>query len=123
MANALVVLCVLSTLFATGLIVAFAAGQTLFSLLKIVACVLLIDQSMITILFFLAKRLAKPLRTPVMVGAIGIMIGGVLLLVQNTAQKEAEPQMIITIIAVVAILQGALTVWQIARASASEPLP
>lgn len=120
MARFLVALCALTALFATLLLVFFAVGKTPHSLMNMVACVLLIDQSMMTILFFLAKRLATPLRLVVLVGSVGIAIGGILLIVQNATQQEAEPQFLVSALGAVAIVQGVVTAWQIAGKGAPE---
>ena len=120
MARMLVALCALSAIFATFLIAQFALSPTTQSILRVVACVLLIDQSMTTILYLLAKRMAKPLRMVAIAGGAGILIGGVLLVVQNATRPDGDPEILITMLGAVAIVQGAVTVWQIARTSAAE---
>jgi hypothetical protein len=75
---------------------------------------------MMTILYLLAKRLAKPLRLVAIAGGVGILIGGLLLIVQNAVRPNGDPEILITALGAVAIVQGAITVWQIARTSASE---
>lgn len=120
MAKMLVALCGLSAIFAMLLIVHFALSPSAQSVLRLAACVLLIDQSMMTILYLLAKRLAKPLRLVAIVGGVGILIGGLLLVVQNAVRPDGDPEILITALGAVAIVQGAITVWQIARTGPAE---
>lgn len=120
MARMLVALCALSAIFATFLIAHFVLSPPTQSILRVVACVLLIDQSMTTILYILAKRMAKPLRMVATAGSVGILIGGLLLVVQNATRQDADPEILITTLGAVAIVQGAVTIWQIARTSVSQ---
>jgi hypothetical protein len=116
----LVALCALSALFAMVLMVLFAVGESPLPLLKIASCVLLIDQSVVTILYILAKRLPGSFRILVLVGSVGIAIGGFLLVVQNATRPDREPQILVSVLGAVAILQGAITLWQFARNSSPE---
>jgi uncharacterized membrane protein HdeD (DUF308 family) len=79
------------------------------------ACVLLIDQSVVTILYLLAKRLGSSFRIVVLVGAVGILVGGLLIIVQNAMTPESDPQILISALGAAAIVQGVCTLWQIAR--------
>jgi hypothetical protein len=115
MNRVLIALCVLTGLFAATLIVFIAATQSPLPLLKILACVLLIDQSVVTILYLLAKRLGSSFRIAVLVGAVGILVGGLLIIVQNALTPKSDPQILVSALGAAAIVQGAGTLWQIAR--------
>lgn len=120
MTRALVALSALTALFGTFLIVVFATNQTPNSLMHIVACVVLIDHCLVTILYLLANRLAVPLRMVVLVGGVGISLGGLLLLIQNATRVESDPQILASALGAAAVLQGVFTIWQIARTGPSE---
>ena len=101
---------------------ASAAGATAFALFlvlthqpylvpKLLACLLLIDHSVITILFVRLPVPVPPLRLAVRIGSVGISIAGILLFVWNAIPREGDFDSIVTVMGVVLVAQGLLT-WR-----------
>ena len=110
----------------TAFILAFACASSLAALAfaiylvlshqpyllpKLLACLLLIDQGVVTILFLRLPVAVPPLRLAVRIGAVGISIAGVLLFVWNAIPREGDFDSIVTVLGVVLVAQGLLT-WR-----------
>ena len=78
---------------------------------KLLACLLLIDQGVVTILFLRLPVALPPLRLAVRIGAIGISIAGILLFVWNAIPRERDFDSIVTVLGAVLVAQGLLT-WR-----------
>ena len=120
MSRMVIVFCALSAMLSTLLIALFAIGNVDFMIPKIIVCAALIDQSVITILYFAVKRMGGPLRLVVRIGAIGVLIGGLFVLVQTAMNWKTNPDFVYAALGVVLIVQGALTMISISREHESD---
>lgn len=78
---------------------------------KLLACLLLIDQGVITILFLRLPVAVPPLRLAARIGAVGISLAGILLFVWNAIPREGDFDTIVPILGIVMVAQGLLT-WR-----------
>lgn len=100
-----------SSLAALALAIYMVVSQQPYLLPKLLACLLLIDQGVVTILFLRLPVAVPPLRLAVRIGAIGISIAGILLFVWNAIPREGDFDSIVTVLGVVLVAQGLLT-WR-----------
>ena len=109
-----------SLLLATWGVTSLAALGLVFYLLlshasdlvpKLLACLLLIDQGVVTILFLKLPVAVPPLRLAVRIGAIGIALAGVLLFVWNAIPREGDLDAIPPILGIAMVGQGLVT-WR-----------
>lgn len=111
MATLLLALCSASSVGALALVVIFVLTRAPDLLPRLLACLLLIDQSVVTILFLRLPVPVPPLRLAVRIGAIGISLAGVLLFVWNAVPRSGDVDAIVPILGVVMVAQGLLT-WR-----------
>jgi len=77
---------------------------------RIVACMLLLDQGIVTLLYLRLPVTVPPLRFAIRLGAAGILLAGVLLLVWNAIARQPGPDPTIVALSVTMIALGVLTV-------------
>jgi len=102
---------VLSSLGALALALTFLLSHATDLLPKLLACLLLIDQGVITVLFLRLPVTVPPLRLAVRIGSIGISIAGILLFVWNAIPRQGDLNAIVPLMAGVMVAQGLLT-WR-----------
>jgi len=102
---------VMSSLGAIALAATLLLTHATDLLPKLLACLLLIDQGVITILFLRLPVTVPPLRLAARIGAIGISIAGILLFVWNAIPREGSLDAIVSLMAAVMVAQGLLT-WR-----------
>jgi hypothetical protein len=115
MGKTIIVFCALSAILATILITLFAVGNVEFMIPKIVVSAVLIDQSVITILYFAVKRVGGPLRLLVRIGSIGVLAGGVLVIGQSAIGWQQNRDFVYAALGVALLVQGALTLVSLRR--------
>ena len=101
----------LSALGALALAVYFLLSHATDLLPRLLACLLLIDQGVITTLFLRLPVAVPPLGLAVRIGAIGISIAGILLFVWNGIPREGDFDATVSLMAAVMVAQGILT-WR-----------
>ena len=111
MATLLLALCGASSVGALALVVYFLLTHAPDLVPRLLACLLLIDQSVVTILFLRLPVPVPPLRLAVRIGAIGISLAGVLLFVWNAIPRTGDVDAIVPIVGAVMVAQGLLT-WR-----------
>ena len=117
-----IVFCALSAMLATLLIALFAIGNVDFMIPKIVVSAVLIDQSVVTILYFAVKRVGGPLRLVVRIGSIGVLIGGVIVIGQTALSWKQNPDFVYASLGLALVVQGALTLISLRREPDSAPI-
>ena len=115
MSKTIIVFCALSAILATVLITLFAVGNVEFMIPKIVVSAVLIDQSVITILYFAVKRVGGPLRLVVRIGSIGVLIGGLFVIAQSALGWKQNRDFVYAALGVALLVQGALTLMSLRR--------
>lgn len=124
MATLILAVSVMNSLGAIALAIMFLLTHTPDLVPKLLACLLLIDQGAITVLFLRLPVAMPPLRLAARIGSIGISIAGILLFVWNAIPREGDLDAIVPLMAMVMVAQGLLT-WRFlatkndARTSAS----
>lgn len=121
MSRLVIVFCALSAMLATLLIALFAIGNVDFMIPRIIVCAVLIDQSVITILYFAVKRIGGPLRLVVRVGSIGVLIGGLFVIGQTALSWKKNPDFVYAALGIVLLTQSALTLISLRREPDSAP--
>jgi len=121
MASLLLTLCSLSSLGALAVALYMVLSHQPYLVPKLLACLLLIDQGVVTILFLRLPVAVPPLRLAVRIGSIGISIAGILLFVWNAIPREGNSDFIVTILGVVLVAQGLLTWRYLATRNDSAP--
>lgn len=115
MSRLVIVFCAISALLATLLIAVFAVGNVDFMVPRILVCAVLIDQSVITILYFAVKRVGGPLRLVVRVGSVGVLIGGLFVIGQTALAWKQHADLVYAALGIVLLVQGALTLLSLRR--------
>ena len=121
MSRLVIVFCAISSILATLLIALFAIGNVEFMIPRIVVCAVLIDQSVITILYFAVRRVGGPLRLVVRIGSVGILIGGIFVIAQTALSWKQSPDYVYAALGVALIVQGALTLISLRREPTAAP--
>ena len=111
MATLLLATCGATALGSLGLVFTLVLSHASDLLPKLLACLLLIDQSVVTILFLRLPVAVPPLRLAVRIGAVGISLAGVLLFVWNAIPREGDLDTIVPVLGIVMVAQGLLT-WR-----------
>ena len=110
-----IVFCAISALLSTLLIAVFAVGNVDFMVPRILVCAVLIDQSVITILYFAVKRVGGPLRLVVRIGSVGVLIGGLFVIGQTALAWKQRADLVYAALGIVLLVQGALTLISLRR--------
>ena len=121
MSRLVIVFCALSAMLATLLIALFAIGNVDFMIPKIVVSAVLIDQSVITILYFAVKRVGGPLRLVVRIGSLGVLIGGIFVIGQTALSWKQNPDIVYAALGVVLLVQSTLTLISLRGEPESAP--
>lgn len=111
MATLLLAVCGATTLGALGLVCYLLLSHAPDLVPKLLACLLLVDQGVVTILFLRLPVAVPPLRLAVRIGAVGISLAGVLLFVWNAIPREGDLDTIPPLLGMVMVAQGLLT-WR-----------
>lgn len=111
MAGLILALCSASAVGATAFALYLVLTHQPYLVPKLLACLLLIDHSVITILFLRLPVAVPPLRLAVRIGSVGISIAGILLFVWNAIPREGDFDSIVTVLGVVLVAQGLLA-WR-----------
>lgn len=111
MATLLFAVCGVTAAGALGLVLHLVLSHASDLVPKLLACLLLIDQGVVTILFLRLPVAVAPLRLAARVGAIGISLAGVLLFVWNAIPREGDLDTIVPVLGIVMVVQGLLT-WR-----------
>jgi hypothetical protein len=77
---------------------------------RIVACMLLLDQGIVTLLYLRLPVTVPPLRFAIRLGAAGLLLAAILLLVWNALVREAGPDPTILVLGIVMIALAILTI-------------
>lgn len=77
---------------------------------RIVACMLLLDQGIVTLLYLRLPVTVPPLRAAIRLGAGGILAAALLLLVWNAVAREAGPDATIIALCIAMLALGVLTI-------------
>lgn len=77
---------------------------------RLVACVLLLDQGIVTLLYLRLPVTVPPLQFAIRLGAGGLLLAAILLIVWNAVSREAGPDPTIAALGVVMIALGILTI-------------
>jgi hypothetical protein len=102
---------VMSSMGALALALTLLLSHATDLLPKLLACLLLIDQGVITVLFLRLPVTVPPSRLAVRIGSIGISIAGILLFVWNAIPRGGDLNAIVPLMAIVMVAQGLLT-WR-----------
>lgn len=111
MATLILAVSVMSSLGALALAITFLLTHAADLVPKLLACLLLIDQGVITVLFLRLPVAVPPLHLAVRIGSIGISIAGILLFVWNAIPREGDLDVVVPLMAMVMVAQGLLT-WR-----------
>lgn len=111
MATLLLGVCAATALGALGLVFYLLLSHAADLVPKLLACLLLLDQGVVTILFLRLPVPVPPLRLAVRIGAVGISLAGVLLFVWNAIPREGGLDAIPPVLGIVMVAQGLLT-WR-----------
>jgi len=110
-AGVILALCSASALGATAFALYLLLTHQPYLLPKLLACLLLIDHSVVAILFLRLPVQVPPLRLAVRIGSVGISIAGILLFVWNAIPREGDFDSLVTVLGVVLVAQGLLA-WR-----------
>jgi len=110
-ATLLLAICGATTLGAFGFVFYLLLSHAPDLVPKLLACLLLIDQGVVTILFLRLPVAVPPLRLAVRIGAVGVSIAGILLFVWNAIPREGDLDTIVPVLGIVMVAQGLLT-WR-----------
>lgn len=111
MASLLLAICGVTALGAFGLVFYLLLSHASDLVPKLLACLLLIDQGVVTILFMRLPVAVPPLRLAVRIGAVGITLAGILLFVWSAIPREGPLDPIMPVLGIVMVAQGLLT-WR-----------
>ena len=87
---------------------------------RIVACLLLVDQAVLTLLYLRLPIDVAPLKVALRLGSFAILLAGALLLVWCALPKPGATEFAMFLIGVAMIVHGALTLRHLASPSGTE---
>jgi hypothetical protein len=88
--------------------------------LRIIACVLLIDQATLTLLYLRLPVEVRPLTIALRIGAVLVMVAGALILVWSAMPRAGGAETAMSAVAAGLIVHGALTLRTLRGASRTE---
>jgi hypothetical protein len=84
---------------------------------RIVACLLLIDQAILTLLYLRLPIDVAPLKMALRLGSFAILVAGALLLVWCALPKPGAPEFAMLVVGIAMIVHGAITLRHLATPS------
>lgn len=111
MSGVILALCSASSVAAIAFALYLVLTHQPYLVPKLLACLLLIDHSVVTILFLRLPVPVPPLRLAVRIGSVGISIAGILLFVWNAIPREGDFDSLVTVLGAVLVAQGLLS-WR-----------
>jgi hypothetical protein len=120
MRPALTILSIAATLLGIAAIAFFLLTHAPKLAFRVVACLLLIDQATLTLLYLRLPIDVAPLQLALRIGSFAILVAGALLLVWCALPHEGPMEFAMFAVAIGMIALGVLTLRHLARASGAE---